>query len=170
MSKVLILAPTGFGKSTSIGEIPELDIVGLNPKETFVISCTNKPLPFGKSSVNYVITTPAEMQKGNRIVSNNAATVAKVIEAVSAKESPYINIVIDDLNYVAQDYYMENALKGGWDTPKQIGYNMALIFKALEINPNKNYFVLAHSELVDTGEGLRKEVKMKTTGEICPLA
>lgn len=69
-----------------------------------------------------------------------------------------------------QDYYMENALKTGWDCAKTIGYNMGVIFKALESNANKNYFVLAHSELVDTGEGLRKEVKMKTTGESCPLA
>ena len=26
-----------------------------------------------------------------------------------------INIIIDDFNYLMQDYYMDNALKGGWD-------------------------------------------------------
>lgn len=96
MSKILILAPTGFGKSTSIGQIPELGIEGLNPKETFVISCTNKPLPFGKSNINYTITSTNDLTKGNRVVSNNAATVARVIEAVSAEGSPYVNIVVDD--------------------------------------------------------------------------
>ena len=46
MAKILILAKSGFGKSTSIGEIPELGIKGLDPKETYLISCVNKPLPF----------------------------------------------------------------------------------------------------------------------------
>ena len=36
--KALILAKSGFGKSTSIGEIPELGIKGLDPKETYLIS------------------------------------------------------------------------------------------------------------------------------------
>ena len=25
------------------------------------------------------------------------------------------NIIIDDFNYLAQDFYMANAMKGGWD-------------------------------------------------------
>ena len=46
MAKIMILAKSGFGKSTSIGEIPELGIKGLDPKATFLISAVNKPLPF----------------------------------------------------------------------------------------------------------------------------
>ena len=49
MAKILMLAKSGFGKSTSLGNIPELEIEGLDPKETFIISCVNKPLPFKKS-------------------------------------------------------------------------------------------------------------------------
>lgn len=41
--KALILAKSGFGKSTSIGEIPELGLKGLDPKVTYLISCVNKP-------------------------------------------------------------------------------------------------------------------------------
>ena len=40
MPKILVLAPSGFGKSTSIGQIPELGIKGLNPEETYLISVT----------------------------------------------------------------------------------------------------------------------------------
>ena len=50
MPKVLVLAPSGFGKSTSLGQIPELGIKGLNPEETFLISVTSKPLPFKGSA------------------------------------------------------------------------------------------------------------------------
>ena len=44
MAKTLILAESGFGKSTSIGPVPDLQIEGLNPKETFLITCTSKGL------------------------------------------------------------------------------------------------------------------------------
>ena len=94
MSKILILGKTGFGKSTSIGEIPELGIKGLNPKETYLISCVNKPLPFRGATQKYITTTLSELTKGNRIISNDGPTIAKIINELI--KSPYKNIVIDD--------------------------------------------------------------------------
>ena len=117
--KALILAKSGFGKSTSIGEIPELGIKGLDPKETYLISCVNKPLPFRGATGKYKITTFAKITDGNRIITNDAKEVASIIEMLA--NSPFKNIVLDDMNYISQDYYMKNALKGGWDTPKQTG-------------------------------------------------
>lgn len=115
MSKVLILAKSGFGKSTAIGEIPELGIKGLDPKTTFLISCVNKPLPFRGAGKNYVITTPDKLAQGNRVITNDSKLVAQVITLVGDPTSPFKNIVLDDMNYMSQDYYMKNALKGGWD-------------------------------------------------------
>lgn len=115
MSKVLILAKSGFGKSTSLGEIPELGIKGLNPKTTFLISCVNKPLPFKGANKKYVVTTPDKITSGNRIITNDAKTVAQIIAMVSNPATPFANIVLDDMNYISQDFYMKNALKGGWD-------------------------------------------------------
>lgn len=43
--KVLILGNSGTGKSTSIRN--------LNPDETFIIKCVEKPLPFKKSEKLY---------------------------------------------------------------------------------------------------------------------
>ena len=113
MAKVLILAKSGFGKSTSIGEIPELGIKGLDPKETYLISCVNKPLPFRGASKKFPTTTLANITKGSRIITKDAAEVAAAINILA--KSPYKYIVVDDLNYVSQDFYMKNALKGGWD-------------------------------------------------------
>ena len=111
--KALILAKSGFGKSTSIGEIPELGIKGLDPKETYLISCVNKPLPFRGAAGKYKITTLAKIAEGNRIITNDAKEVASIIEMLA--NSPFKNIVLDDMNYISQDFYMKNALKGGWD-------------------------------------------------------
>ena len=143
--KALILAKSGFGKSTSIGEIPELGIKGLDPKETYLISCVNKPLPFRGAAGKYKITTSAKIAEGNRIITNDAKEVASIIEMLA--NSPFKNIVLDDMNYISQDFYMKNALKGGWDTPKQIGYGMGLIFNAIKKIPEtKNIICCAHYE------------------------
>jgi hypothetical protein len=115
MSKILVLAKSGFGKTTSIGEIPELNLKGLDPKVTYIISCVNKPLPFRGANKKYVVTTTAEIARGNRIITNDAKEVANIINMLANPNSPYTNIVLDDMNYMSQDYYMKNALKGGWD-------------------------------------------------------
>ena len=113
MSKILVLSKSGFGKSTSLGEIPELGIVGLNPADTYLISCVNSPLPFRGASKKYVIVTKDNLKKGNRVITNDAAEIASIIEFLA--KSPYKNIVLDDMNYPSQDFYMKNAMKGGWD-------------------------------------------------------
>lgn len=163
--KALILAKSGFGKSTSIGEIPELGIKGLDPKETYLISCVNKPLPFRGAAGKYKITTFAKITDGNRIITNDAKEVASIIEILA--NSPFKNIVLDDMNYISQDYYMKNALKGGWDCPKQIGYGMGLIFDAINKVPeNKNIICLAHYEEFKDKNGDSISYRYKSTGNM----
>ena len=115
MSRILGLAPSGFGKSTGIKGIPELGHKGLDPKTTFVISVL-----------------------GNRIISNDPDVVATILTQLASPECPYKTIVIDDFNYLMQDYYMANALKGGWDTPKKIGAFMGRIFDAIDLYQDPN--------------------------------
>ena len=165
MSKVLILAKSGFGKSTSIGEIPELGLKGLDPKTTYLISCVNKPLPFRGANKKFVVTTPNNPTGGNRVITNDAEIVAKIINMLA--KSPYKNIVLDDMNYMAQDYYMKNALKGGWDTPKKIGYNTGLVFDAINAVPeDKNIICLAHYEEYKDKNGDSISYKYKSTGNM----
>ena len=164
--KALILAKSGFGKSTSIGEIPELGLKGLDPKVTYLISCVNKPLPFRGGGSKYQVTTLKEIGKGNRIITNDAKEVAQIIEMLASPHSPFTNIVLDDMNYISQDFYMKNAMKGGWDTPKQIGYGMGLIFDAINLVPeNKNMICLAHYEEYKDKNGDSISYKYKSTGK-----
>ena len=165
--KALVLAKSGFGKSTSIGEIPELGLKGLDPKATYLISCVNKPLPFRGASSKFQITSVDKIEKGNRIITNEAKDVAQIIEILSSPQSPYSTIVLDDMNYISQDYYMKNALKGGWDTPKQIGYGMGLIFDAINKVPeNKNIICLAHYEEYKDKNGDSISYRYKSTGNM----
>jgi hypothetical protein len=149
MSKILILAPSGFGKSTSIGAIPELGLQGLNPETTFVVSATSKPLPFKGSSAAYKVIpkgTPPVKESGNRYITNDGNEMAKVISYVVDSRPEITDIVIDDFNYVMQDYYMANAMKGGYDVFKKIGQFMDGIFSAMERAVDKNIICLAHYE------------------------
>ena len=167
MAKILVLAKSGFGKSTSIGEIPELGLKGLDPKTTYLISCVNKPLPFRGASKKFVVTTPDKIADGNRIITNDAEIVARVITMLADPNAPFKNIVLDDMNYMAQDYYMKNALKGGWDTPKKIGYNTGLVFDAINAVPeDKNIICLAHYEEYKDKNGDSLSFKYKSTGNM----
>lgn len=168
MSRILGLAPSGFGKSTGIKGIPELGHKGLDPKTTFVISVLGKPLPWRGSQKDYVVTDYKKPTAGNRIISNDPDVVATILTQLASPECPYKTIVIDDFNYLMQDYYMANALKGGWDTPKKIGAFMGRIFDAIDLyqDPNpKNIIVLAHGEEVVKPDN-RVYVKLKTTGKM----
>lgn len=165
MAKILCLAPSGWGKSSGILTIKELDFKGLNPKDTFIISVTSKPLPYAGSSKVWATTDINNLTKGRRIITNNAKTIADIVTRLH--KSPIKNVVIDDFNYIMQDWFMANALRTGWDAPKQIGSDMAKIFRALELfqEPSKNVIILAHSEEVKLANG-RVYMKMKTTGKM----
>lgn len=165
MARILVLAKSGFGKTFSIGQIPELGHKGLDPKETYVVSVTSKPLTFPKSRELYKVTPCDKMAEGNRVITNDPEKIASILEMLL--KSPYKNIVVDDFNYLMQDYYMANALKGGWDTPKKIGFFMGKIFDAIEKygDTDKNIIVLAHGEEMPQPDG-RIYLKMKTTGKM----
>lgn len=167
MAKILVLAKSGFGKSTSIGEIPELGIKGLDPSTTYLISAVNKPLPFRGANKKFVMTTYDNPTAGNRVVTNDAEQVANLITMVGHPDSPFETIVLDDMNYISQDYYMKNALKGGWDTPKKIGYGMGLIFDAINSVPeNKTIICLAHFEEYKDKNGDSISYRYKSTGNM----
>ena len=193
MSKILVLGKTGFGKTTSLFPVESLGFKGLNPEETFIISCTSKPLSVKGAfklykSINYDALktngmfniTPSDQQKqkelyaklvsvlttGNRLIAKDALDVAYTLNLVGSSKK-YKNIIVDDLNYISQDAYMRGALKGGWDTPKVIGYNMGLIFDALDRIPEeKNVICMAHFEEYKDKVGDSISYKYKSVGNM----
>ena len=184
MAKILVLAKSGFGKTTSYCGREKLGIKGLNPEETYVIQCINRGVPNPKfklvsgqisisnvGKTNQSLNNPDILTTGNRLQVDGLtgldrfAAVAEVINLL--KDSPYKNIVIDDFNYLAQDFYMNNAMKGGWDTPKQIGYGMGLVFDSFRSFPeNKNLICCAHYEEYKDKNGDSISYKFKTTGKM----
>ncbi len=177
MSKILVLGAQGSGKSTALGKIPELNIQGLNPEETFIIACTNKGLPFSGwmndyvrekgqlDSNGFIINIALE---GNYYQTNNAFNVASLITLIGNKNDKIKNIVIDDSNYLMQDYYMDNAMKGGYDVFKKIGLFMGRVFSAIEgFNAmDKNVIMLAHYEEYKSKNSDVISYRYKTVGKM----
>ena len=171
MSKILVIAESGFGKTTSLLKDEEYEITGLNPEQTYIISATSKPLPGKGSNKLYpatknvsLNTTLQDLQPFRRVITNNALVIAHIINLLGRTSIKVI--VADDINYVMQDYYMEKALSTGWDTPKKIGYDFGKIFQAIENLPiDKHFVMLAHGEEYDKIDG-RKGYRLKTTGRM----
>lgn len=170
MAKILVLAKSGFGKTTSYCGREKLGIKGLDPKETYIIQCIGRAVP----NPAFKLTNSCEIRDlatGNRVQVDSITgmdrfkRVAEIIEAL--KKSPYKNIVLDDVNYLSQDYYMANAMKGGWQTPKDIGYGMGLVFDSFRGFPeNKNLILLAHYEEYKDKNGDSISYRFKSIGSM----
>lgn len=168
MAKILILAESGFGKTTSIGPIPKLSIKGLNPKETFIITATNKGLSIPNWQNMYFPATPDDLTKGNFVsnVARNPDIVGKQI-ANAASRAYVKNIILDDTNYIMQDYFMQKAVVGGYETYKKIGLFMGNIFTAMENVPNtKNFIMMAHHEEYKNSNIDTISFRFKTVGKM----
>lgn len=176
--KILILAPPGFGKSTSMGRQYEpaqgINIEGLDPHKTFVISATTKDLPFRGSRIMFPVTDTTTFLAGKdfkarRICTNNAYDCAKIIDFLAAQKrvgAPIETIIIDDANYFWQDYFMANSLKAGWDAPKKVGHLADAIFSAMERNGTLfNFVMMAHYETIKRGNTGGMTYVIKTTGK-----
>lgn len=171
MAKILVLAESGFGKSTSLLPNTEFGIKGLDPDSTYIISVTSKPLPARGSNKMYPVcpnftksSTAMDLKDYRRVITNDPETVAHAITLLS-NTNAIKTVVLDDSNYLMQDYYMAKALSTGWDTPKRIGFDMGKVFSAMEKLVDKNFVMLAHGEEYDKVDG-RKGYRMKTTGKM----
>lgn len=170
MAKILVLAKSGFGKTTSYCGRERFGIKGLDPKETYVIQCIGRAVP----NPNFKLANSTDLKDlptGNRIQVDSITGMdrfKKVADIVNAlKSSPYKNIIIEDFNYLSQDYYMANAMKGGWQTPKDIGYGMGLVFDSFRGFPeNKNLILLAHYEEYKDKNGDSISYRFKSIGSM----
>jgi len=176
MSKILVLGSSGSGKSTAIGNVPKLKIKGLDPTSTFIIACSSKGLPFGgwmnlykKAKIRFENNAPKQISpEGNYYHTVNGHLIAKIITLVNTTRSDITTIVIDDLNYVMQDYYMEKGVKGGYDVFKQIGHFMGMIFNAIDAVDirEKNVIVNAHFEEFKAKNNDTISFRFKTVGKM----
>lgn len=157
MASIAIVGKSGSGKSTSYGEIPEIGIKGLNPKETAVCNVSGKDLPFRGWQKSYCGKLS---EGGNYLETSDVNGIVDSIKYISEKRPEIKNYVIDDAQYTLAFEYMRRAKENGYNKFVDIGVNTTKMMEAAK-NCRKDlkvYFMWHPEEDKELG------YKMKTIG------
>lgn len=153
---MLIIGESGMGKSTSLRN--------LNPKETFIISTTSKPLPWKGWKKQYTDFNLKTLE-GNRIQMYNSAKLAGLLKFISAKMPHIKNIVCDDLQYAMGFEFMDRRNEKGYDKFNSIGGDFTdLLRTADNLRDDLHLIFTAHSE--NTGDAMNPHWTLKTIGKM----
>ncbi len=160
--KICVVGETGSGKSTAIHKNKELNIRGLNPKETIIINVAGKGLPWKGWKQVY---TPFKGTKGNYLITANSNTIVKALELISEQRKEVKTIVLDDFQYLLSFEFVSKALRKDWDKWSEMAKHvMDVIFAADNVREDIDIFFLTHSETVQIGFETVK--KIKTVGKL----
>ena len=185
MSLIAVAGPSGVGKSTSMGQIPELNIKGLDPKETFIINIAGKPLPFKGWRKKYTTVAPGKdglegnyyalasndrfgLAVGGREI-NPALETGKKLAAIFKyiKQAGFKNVVLDDWQYIMGFEFMRRAKEKGYDKFNMVASEGYASIQLSQILPEETkVFFMCHDEREtnqETGETFRK---IKTSGKL----
>jgi len=157
MSAICIAGNSGTGKSSSMGNIPEVGIKGLPPEKTVYVNIARKDLPFRGWKKQY---SGKINEGGNYLETSNADTIAQAITYCHNKREDINNIIIDDVQYIMAFEFMARAKEVGYQKFSDIGVNMAKILSAAK-NARQNVFFMWHPEIEDGGN-----LKLKTVGKM----
>ena len=145
---VAIVGDTGTGKTSSVMPDSDINVKGLNPKETFIINVKDKPLPMrGWLRLYIPIPVGVPPTEGNYFASTDAQAIIKTMAYVGSNRPDIKNIVLDDGQYLMSEEFMANALKAGYDKFNKMAKNMYdVINTGLNLPKDKNFILITHSE------------------------
>lgn len=159
MSNLIGLA--GFSNSGKSSSMKYLD-----PESTFIISCTNKQLQIPGFRTKYPkIKIENNKLIGNWLISNNYATIQKIMKAVSTTRSEIKTLIIDDANYLLSNATFQDALVKGYEkfTVQAKNY-YDLIESALELRDDLTVVFVSHIE--NCGTDVEPQYRLYTTGKM----
>jgi len=157
MSELIgVVGESGTGKSTACRT--------LNPKDTAVVNCVGKPLPFKGWKKNY---TKFEGKTGNYFASDKTVDILKFMKAVSDNRSEIKNLIIDDWQYTMSNEFMRRSSEKGFEKFTEIGKNAWSTLNAGKaLREDLKVFVLTHSDTVPGEFGAKPTIKIKTIGKL----
>jgi hypothetical protein len=138
MHKILYLAETGFGKTSSLRK--------LNPKETAILNIDMKPLPLQGWRTNYRTVRDkddkVDFLETNYYEGENPSTVLKVLERWEA-QAWIKTIVIDTITHMVTHDYMANAIGKDFKAYQAMGKHFYDIIEFVR-RSKKNVVVNGH--------------------------
>lgn len=138
MSKILYLAETGGGKTSSLRS--------LDPKKTAILNIDKKALPLRGWKKNYVTIRGTDgkvnFAETNYIEVESPGTVLKVLQAWEAQ--PWVEtIVIDTITHMITHDYMTNAIGKDFKAYQAMGKNFYEVIEFVR-DSKKNVIVMGH--------------------------
>lgn len=142
----LVLGASGTGKSTSLRN--------LDPSNTLLIQCINKPLPFRASDWK---PCTKENPDGNVVRTSNPAAILRAM-----KNSKQEVVVIDDYQAVLVNEMMARSTEKGYEKFTDIAKGAWEVFNtAGALSEHRRVYILAHTQSDDHGQ-----IRMKTVGRM----
>lgn len=163
---IALVGPSGAGKSTSLFSDKEINLIGLDPKETFIINVANKPFPSmgWKKLYKQVSQDHKEnvKQGGNYLETSDVNIIVDTMIGINEVRKDIKNIVIEDYQYIMSFIFMEKAREKGYDKFNEIAAaGFKPINTARSLRPDINFIATFHQEKGDDGI-----LKIKTTGKM----
>ena len=148
---VVVCGGTGTGKSTAIKT--------LNPDETFIINCLDKPLPFKGSSNIY------SSEKKNIFGTDNWKDVLDLLTKISTQKH-IKHVMIDDIGFIATKEFFARANEIGYAKFTDIGVHMqSVINKCKELPKHMTVFLNFHED-DDITDKIKVGKKVKLIGSL----
>lgn len=142
----LVLGPSGSGKSTSLRN--------LDPANTLLIQCINKPLPFRTNGWTQV---SKENPSGNVFRTDDPA---KIVAAM--KRSKQKVVVIDDYQASMVNQLMHRSAERGYDKFSDLAKGAWEVFGAAgSLAEHRRVYILSHTQTDEVGN-----IRMKTVGKM----
>ena len=149
---IAIVGDSGTGKSTSIES--------LNPKETFIINCLGKPLPFKGSGNLY------NSKEKNLAITTKSSEILEYMNQVDKNGTHIKNLVIDDSGFVMTDLYFAKASESGYNKFTEIAKSyQGILAKAKTMRSDLNIVLILHEE-DETSNSIKVKRKVKTIGKL----
>lgn len=142
---ILIVGESSTGKSTSI--------FGLNPEETFVVSCAQKTLPFKGSKKLYTRYSKKDNPTGNFYSTSNPDVIGKLLDYVN--DTPrFTNLVIDDAGMLLNFGLFDRIEEVGFKKFEAIAKDFSeILLKVRDMREDLKVFVMLHEEEIVSEDG-----------------
>lgn len=151
---VVILGPTGSGKSTSIKN--------LDPKETMILALKDidKALPFKGSRKLY------NAENKNYFTLNSWSEIITYMDSASKNLKNVHNIIIEDATYIMRTEFFDRASEVGYTKFTELADHFRkIIAKGTSLRQDINVFLILHSEPITEG-GDVVGYKVATVGKL----
>lgn len=155
---ICVAGQSNSGKSTSLRT--------LDPKSTFIISCTNKQLQIPGFRKKYPkVAINGNKLTGNWYVQNKYDKIEKILKLVSDTRPEIKVVVLDDINYLLSNETFENATTKGYEKFTLMAKNYYdLLTDCQLLRDDLMVVVISHTE--NFGTELDPQYRLWTTGKM----